>query len=37
MDTLADEMDQVMARLERAGMAQVRAQAEQEGKTPTSG
>jgi glycerol transport system substrate-binding protein len=31
MDNLAEEMDQVMARLERAGMA-VRAQAEQEGR-----
>ena len=32
MDTLAEEMDQVMARLERAGMAQLRAQAQREGR-----
>ena len=32
MDNLAEEMDQVMARLERAGMAQLRAQAQPEGR-----
>ena len=34
---LAEEMDQVMARLERAGMAQLRAQAQPEGATRRSG
>ena len=37
MDTLAEEMDQVMARLERAGMAQLRAQAQPQGRSERSG